>query len=143
MKECVFCRIAAGEIKSHTVYEDERIIVFLDNGPLFAGHALVCPKEHVDTMLDLSSDLMQPLFGTTQMVARAVEKGLDAEGTLIAVNNKVSQSVPHLHVHVIPRRRKDGLRGFFWPRQPYRDEAHALEIRDRLRAAIEAIRKEG
>ena len=140
MKDCVFCRIASGELKAHTVHEDERVIVFLDSGPLFPGHALVCPKEHASTLLDLSPDMLQPLFGTVQMVARAVETGLSAEGSFIAVNNTVSQSVPHLHVHVVPRRRKDGLRGFFWPRQPYRDDSHAAEVADQLRRAIQALK---
>jgi histidine triad (HIT) family protein len=138
--DCIFCKIAAGQIESHVVYEDELTIVFLDNGPLFPGHCLVCPRVHYDTLMDMPSGKLEPLFATTQMIALAVEKGLAAEGSFIAVNNRVSQSVPHLHVHVIPRRRGDGLKGFFWPRRPYKNKEEMAETRDRLRAAITSLR---
>jgi histidine triad (HIT) family protein len=137
---CVFCRIVAGEIPAHMVHEDEKTIVFLDNGPLFAGHCLVCPKQHYDTMYDVPKSMLAPLFSTTQLIAQAIEQGLGAEGTFVAINNKVSQSVPHLHVHVIPRRRKDGMKGFFWPRRPYRDTTEAAETAATLRATIEGLR---
>ena len=140
LSDCVFCKIAAGEIDSYVVYEDDRTIVFLDNGPLFPGHCLVCPKVHYDTLMDVPSDRLEPLFAATQIIARAVEKGLAAEGSFIAVNNKVSQSVPHLHVHVIPRRKGDGLKDFFWPRRPYKNNEEMAETRDRLRDAITSLR---
>ena len=133
---CIFCKIAAGEIKAAVVYEDEAVIVFLDTAPMFPGHCLVCPKRHVDHMLELPEDLMQPLFACAKRIAKAVEDGLGAAGSLICINNKVSQSVPHLHVHVIPRRPKDGLKGFFWPRRPYRDSAEMEAIAQSLRETL-------
>jgi histidine triad (HIT) family protein len=137
--DCIFCKIAGGQIDAYVVYEDELTTVFLDNGPLFAGHSLVCPKTHYDTLMDVPPDMLEPLFATAQVIARAVETALGAEGSLIAINNKVSQSVPHLHVHVIPRRRGDGLKGFFWPRRPYKDKDEMARTRDALRAAITSI----
>jgi histidine triad (HIT) family protein len=133
---CVFCKIIAGEIPTAKVYEDEKTVVFLDNGPLFPGHCLVCPREHYDTLLDVPGSMMEPLFSTAQLMARAVEEGLGAAGSFLAINNKISQSVPHLHVHVIPRRPKDGMKGFFWPRRPYKDDEHMQETVDALRSAI-------
>ena len=133
---CVFCKIAQGSIAAETVYEDDTCIVFLDNTPIFAGHCLVCPKEHFDTLMDVPGSLLEPLFTTTQRIARAVESGLGAEGSFVAINNKISQSVPHLHVHVIPRRPKDGMKGFFWPRRPYRDAEEKRETGDALRRAL-------
>src|SRR3954451_6612767 len=103
--ECVFCKIAEGSLKAAVVYEDESTMAFLDSGPLFPGHCLVCPKQHYDTLPDVPDTILTPLFGLVQHTCRAVEQALGAEGTFVAVNNKVSQSVPHLHVHVIPRRR--------------------------------------
>jgi histidine triad (HIT) family protein len=137
--DCVFCKIAAGQIDSYVVFEDERTIVFLDNGPLFPGHCLVTPKVHYDTLMDVPSGKLEPLFATVQIIARAVEKGVAAEGSFIAVNNRVSQSVPHLHVHVVPRTKGDGLKGFFWPRRPYKNKEEMAETRDRLRAAIASL----
>jgi histidine triad (HIT) family protein len=131
--DCKFCKIDPAV----TVDETPQCIVFLDYRPVFPGHCLVIPKEHYETMADLPAGLIQPLFEEVQRVARAVETGLGAEGSFIAINNKVSQSVPHLHVHVVPRRRKDGLKGFFWPRQSYRDETHMAEVRDLLREALQ------
>ena len=136
---CVFCKIVSGEIPAHKVYEDDVSIVFLDNGPLFPGHCLVSPKQHIETLADLPADLLQPIFANAQMIAKAVELGLDAEGSFVAVNNRISQSVPHLHVHVVPRRKKDGLRGFFWPRQSYRDEAEKLSVLQALRSAVRQL----
>src|SRR4051795_4055283 len=97
---CVFCRIVAGEVDAARIHEDENTIVFLDNGPLFPGHCLVCPKKHYDTMYDVPKSMLEPLFSTAQLVGKAIEQALGAEGTFVAINNKVSQSVPHLHVHV-------------------------------------------
>lgn len=130
---CVFCAIAAGELPAHIVFEDADSVGFLDSHPLFPGHVLLCPREHYVTLTDLPSELTAPIFKATQLLAKAVESALDAEGTFVAINNRVSQTVPHLHIHVVPRRRRDGLRGFFWPRQQYRD----AEAREAVRDAIE------
>ena len=106
---------------------------FLDSHPLFPGHVLLCPRQHYETLTDLPFALTGPVFGTTQLLAKAVEAAVNAEGTFIAINNRISQTVPHLHIHVVPRRRRDGLRGFFWPRQQYRGDAD----RDAVREAIQ------
>ena len=135
-QDCIFCRIIAGEVSAYTVYEDAEVVAFLDTGPLFAGHTLVCPRTHYDTLPDVPASGLAPLFCAVQLVSRAVEEGLGAAGSFVAVNNKISQSVPHLHVHVIPRRKGDGMKGFFWPRRPYRDETEAREAQGKLRTAI-------
>jgi histidine triad (HIT) family protein len=122
------------------VLEDEPTIAFLDNRPLFPGHTLLLPRTHVDTLPDLPDELLTALFGNARLLARAMLPAFGAEGSFVALNNVVSQSVPHLHVHVVPRRRKDGLRGFFWPRSKYRDEAHEEEARDALRGALAELR---
>ena len=137
--DCRFCAIARGESDARVVLEGERTLGFLDRRPVFPGHVLLIPREHRATMIDTEPDLLAALFADARLLAHAVEDGLDADGSFVAVNNRVSQSVPHLHVHVVPRRRKDGLRGFFWPRNAYRDDAHADEVRDRLRAAVARI----
>ena len=120
--------------------EDAETLAFLDNRPLFPGHTLLVPRDHVETLVDLPDDLLMPLFGNARLLAQAMETGMGAEGSFVAMNNRVSQSVPHLHVHVVPRTKGDGLRGFFWPRQKYRDEAHAAETAERLRAAVASLR---
>jgi len=130
----------AGEVASHVVFEDERSLAFLDNRPLFPGHSLLVPREHHETLLDLPDDLVTVLFTNARLLARAMEAGLDAQGSFVALNNRVSQSVPHMHVHVVPRRRKDGLRGFFWPRQKYRDEEHTGEVARTIRETVESLR---
>ena len=132
MADCKFCRIDPAVV----VHETADCLVFLDYRPVFPGHSLVIPKQHFETLADLPLELLPTLFGEVQRVARAVETALGAEGSFVAVNNRVSQSVPHLHVHVVPRRRKDGLKGFFWPRQSYRDEQHMVEVRELLREAL-------
>ena len=132
MADCKFCQIDPAV----AVHETAECLVFLDYRPVFPGHCLVIPKQHYETLADLPPALLEPLFREVQLVSRAVETALGAEGSFVAVNNKVSQSVPHLHVHVVPRRRKDGLKGFFWPRQSYRDETHIVEVRDLLRNAM-------
>ena len=130
--DCIFCGIIEGLAAAPCVYRDAHLIAFLDKTPLFPGHVLLCPREHYETLLDLPADLAGPMLTTTQLIARAVEAAVDAEGTFIAVNNRVSQTVPHLHVHIVPRRRRDGLKGFFWPRQPYKDDAAREAVRDAI-----------
>jgi len=134
--DCVFCAIVAGTRPADVVLREDAAVAFLDAKPLFKGHVLVVPRVHVETLPDLPTDALAPLFGAVQRVARAVETGLGAHGSFVALNNKVSQSVPHLHVHVVPRRRKDGLRGFFWPREPYRDDAEREDFAARIKGAI-------
>jgi histidine triad (HIT) family protein len=130
----------SGDAASHVVFEDERSLAFLDERPLFPGHSLLVPREHHETLLDLPDDLITTLFTNARLLARAMEAGLEAEGSFVALNNRVSQSVPHFHVHVVPRRRKDGLRGFFWPRQKYADDAHAEETARVLRETLDSLR---
>ncbi len=139
--ECLFCRIAAGDAAATDVfYEDDLTVAFLDHRPLFPGHSLLIPRGHYETLADLPADQTGPLFANTRMLARAVEEAMGAEGSFVAINNRVSQSVPHLHVHVVPRRRKDGLRGFFWPRGKYRDAAEAAAVRAAIREAMERLK---
>ena len=129
------CQIVRGEVQAAVVVRDEQVVAFLDHRPVFKGHVLVSPVPHVDTLLDLPEALMVPLLTTAQRVAAALGRALGAEGSFVAVNNVVSQSVPHLHVHVVPRTKGDGLRGFFWPRTRYGEgelEAYATLIRDAL-----------
>ena len=140
--DCRFCAIARGETDARIVLDDEDVLAFLDHRPLFPGHCLVIPREHYETLADLPSPMLEPLFGAARLLSRAVVDALEADGSFVAVNNIVSQSVPHLHVHVVPRSRKDGLRGFFWPRNPYRDDVHAEEVADALRRAVERIRSD-
>jgi histidine triad (HIT) family protein len=130
--QCIFCQIIAGRIPAYIVYEDADSIAFLDTHPLFPGHVLLCPRRHYETLSDLPADLIGPLFRNAQLLGKAVEAAVEAEGTFVAINNHISQTVPHLHVHVVPRRRKDGLRGFFWPRQKYRDEDAARTVSDAI-----------
>jgi histidine triad (HIT) family protein len=139
MESCTFCRIITGEIASYTVLEDDVTLAFLDHRPLFPGHCLLVPKAHYGTLLDLPIALLTPLMANAQLLARAVEHGLEAHGSFVAINNRVSQSVPHLHIHVVPRRRKDGLKGFFWPRRPYKDEESIVAVQQTLRITIKNI----
>lgn len=134
---CLFCEIVAGTVAAPVVWEDEHTLAFLDHRPLFPGHTLLIPKQHVETLPELPGVLVAPLFEAAQRLARAVERSVGAEGSFVAINNRVSQSVPHLHIHVVPRRRKDGLRGFFWPRQKYADAAEEMHFRDLVRAAAD------
>lgn len=138
MAPCVFCAIAAGERDAHVVAEDEHCLAFLDRRPLFAGHTLVVPRAHHETLADLPAELLVPVFGRAQQLAAVMEDTLGAAGSFVAMNNRISQSVPHLHVHVVPRNPKDGLKGFFWPRHPYADEAEMTAFADRLRAGVTA-----
>jgi histidine triad (HIT) family protein len=134
--DCAFCKIAGGEEAGHVVFEDDICLAFLDRRPLFWGHLLLIPRVHYETLTDLPPGLVGPFFMNAQLLARAVEQAMQAQGSFVAINNRVSQSVPHLHVHIVPRNRKDGLKGFFWPRTKYRDEDHMLQVRDALRNAI-------
>jgi len=133
---CVFCAIVAGDLSAHVVAETEHTVAFLDQRPLFPGHTLVVPRAHVETLRDLEGALRDDLFAQVQLVAAAVQDGLGADGTFVAANNVVSQSVPHLHVHVVPRRFKDGLRGFFWPRTKYADDEEATAVAASVRSAM-------
>jgi histidine triad (HIT) family protein len=137
---CRFCAIARGEVPSYIVFDDDVSLAFLDHRPLFPGHCLLIPREHHETLANLPRGLIPPFFGTVQLLAKAIELGMEADGTFVAINNRVSQSVPHFHVHIVPRRRKDGLRGFFWPRQRYESENAIGEVQARLRSAISRLK---
>ncbi|RNL83057.1 HIT family protein [Halostreptopolyspora alba] len=132
----MFCAIATGERSGHIVSADDVAVAFLDTRPLFKGHVLVVPVEHVETLTDLPHTRVGSFFARVQGMAAAVERGVDATGTFVAMNNRVSQSVPHLHVHVVPRERGDGLRGFFWPRTRYDSDAEAAGYAARVRDAL-------
>jgi histidine triad (HIT) family protein len=136
MPGCVFCAIAVGETPAHLVLDEPDVVAFLDARPVFRGHTLVVPRVHIDTMLDLDDDLLAELIVAARRVAAAIETGLGAGGSWVSVNNRVSQSVPHVHVHVVPRTKGDGLRGFFWPRGRYESDAEATDTAARLRAAL-------
>ena len=134
MADCVFCEIVAdGE---ELVLANEHVAAFLDRSPVFHGHVLIVPVEHADTLTDLPAATMAPMLQAAQTIMRALEEVVAAQGAFVAMNNVVSQSVAHLHLHVVPRKRGDGLRGFFWPRHRYADEAQRVAMRDRLREAI-------
>ena len=133
---CIFCDIVAGNQAADVVFEDEVSLAFLDIRPVFPGHTLLVPRTHYETLPDLPEELLRPLFKNAQKLAEAVPRAVEAEGTFVAMNNKISQSVPHLHVHVVPRRKKDGLRGFFWPRSKYPSDEERERIADAIRAAV-------
>jgi histidine triad (HIT) family protein len=134
---CKFCQIIAGEIPADFVLDTEDVVAFLDHRPLFPGHTLVLPRDHVETLADLPEDRVGPFFRQVQRVEAAVRTAMEAEGSFVAENNVVSQSVPHLHVHVVPRVRKDGLRGFFWPRRKYESEEELRRAGEAIRGALE------
>jgi histidine triad (HIT) family protein len=138
--DCIFCKIVRGEIPAHVVFEDEATIAFLDHRPLFPGHVLLLPRTHHETLVDLPDALVAPLFANAKLLAEAVTQALGADGSFLAINNVVSQSVPHVHVHVVPRRQKDGLKGFFWPRRAYESDAEAERTRAAVRDAIAQVR---
>jgi histidine triad (HIT) family protein len=138
MPECVFCAIVAGRAPSHRVLEDATCVAFLDTRPLFPGHTLIVPRTHRATLRDLAPAELAPLLADAQRVSHAFEVALGAEGTFVAMNDRVSQSVPHVHLHVVPRHKKDGLRGFFWPRHKYASGEEAEAIAAKLRAALPA-----
>jgi histidine triad (HIT) family protein len=137
---CAFCAIVSGETEAHVVFEDEVSLAFLDNRPLFPGHSLLIPREHHETIWDLPDELLARLFLNVRLLSRAIRDAMGAEGAFVAANNIVSQSVPHFHIHAVPRVRKDGLRGFFWPRSKYESEAQARETAGAVRAAIGRLR---
>lgn len=138
---CTFCRIVSGSLHAIVVFEDDVSIAFLDHRPLFPGHCLLVTRDHFETLNDLPEELITPFFSAMQLLARAVETALAAEGTFVAMNNRVSQSVPHLHVHIVPRRRKDGLKGFFWPRRKYGSDEEMLVTQQSIRSAIAKLRR--
>jgi histidine triad (HIT) family protein len=133
---CLFCKIVRGEVAARKVFEDEISIAFLDHRPVFPGHCLLIPRAHHETLTDLPRELVGPFFQNGQLLSRAVESAMEAQGTFVAMNNRVSQSVLHLHLHIVPRRRKDGLRGFFWPRNHYQSEEEAATVQDVIRLTI-------
>ena len=133
---CAFCQIIRGEQQAALVFEDRVSLAFLDRRPLFPGHCLLIPREHFETLADFPADLVGLLFRNAQLLERAIEEGLQADGTFVAINNRVSQSVPHVHIHLVPRHRKDGLKGFFWPRQQYQDEPTLRRVQETLRSTI-------
>ena len=136
MADCLFCTIVAGGVEADTVLETEHVVGFLDHRPVFKGHVLLVPREHVVTLPDLPASLRDGFLASAQRLATAVVDGLGAQGSFVAMNNVVSQSVPHLHLHVVPRTKGDGLRGFFWPRTKYADRAEQAAYAERLRAAL-------
>jgi histidine triad (HIT) family protein len=132
---CAFCAIVAGG-ESYVVLDDDECLAFLDHRPVFPGHCLLVPRGHVETLADLPPDRVGPLFLRARALASAVEAGMEADGSFVAINNRVSQSVPHLHIHVVPRRKKDGLRGFFWPRLRYEGPDAMKDAQGRIREAL-------
>jgi histidine triad (HIT) family protein len=133
---CTFCSILAGDLPAHVVLDDDVVLAFLDVRPLFPGHVLVVPRDHVETLPDLPPHLVGPYFERVQRLSVAVRDATGAQGSFVAMNNVVSQSVPHLHAHVVPRTKGDGLKGFFWPRTRYRDDAHMAEVASSIAAAV-------
>ena len=136
---CVFCRIIAGNLDCAVVFADDISLAVLDHRPLFPGHSLLIPRNHYETLADLPAAQIGQFFSNAQLLAKAIELALSAEGSFVALNNRVSQSVPHLHVHIVPRRRKDGLKGFFWPRNKYQDDEHIKKTQVAIRKAISEL----
>ena len=136
-RDCRFCRIIAGDEAGHVVLEDEHSVAFLDNRPLFHGHTLLVPRDHQETFADLPDELIGPLFESARLLSIAVPGAMEKPGAFVALNNVVSQSVPHLHIHVVPRKPKDGLRGFFWPRTKYDSDDQMRDVATRVREAID------
>jgi histidine triad (HIT) family protein len=141
--DCAFCAIVAGETEAEIVFEDEKTLAFLDFRPLFPGHSLLIPRAHHETLADLPDELIEPYFRNARLLSVAIRDAMGAQGSFVAINNVVSQSVPHLHTHIAPRVRKDGLRGFFWPRHKYESSEQAEEVGTRLRESVAAVRESG
>ena len=137
--DCVFCGIVAGEVAANVVFEDEHSLAFLDDRPLFPGHSLLVPREHHEAIWDLPEDQVGPLFANARTLSVAIREAMGAQGAFVAMNNIVSQSVPHFHVHVVPRNPKDGLRGFFWPRQKYEGDEHAVDTAAAIREGLKQL----
>ena len=133
---CLFCSIAAGTTPAGIVWRGQGALAFLDHRPLFPGHVLLIPDHHVETLADLPAAHVGAFFEAVQKLERAVEAALEAEGTFIAINNRISQSVPHLHVHIVPRRKGDGLKGFFWPRQKYESQDQIGKVAEKIRRRL-------
>ncbi|HEY7389387.1 MAG TPA: HIT family protein [Bryobacteraceae bacterium] len=138
--ECLFCQIVEGSRTANIVMESDEVLAFLDHRPVFPGHCLLIPKVHMETLADLPAEALGGFFQAAQLLSQAVETALSADGSFVAINNRVSQSVPHLHVHVVPRRKKDGLRGFFWPRGKYADEEEMEQVQARIYKAVERLK---
>lgn len=136
MVDCSFCNIVSGKENSFTVFENDLFLAFLDKRPLFKGHILLIPKSHIVTLTEMPEKIIGPFFKTVQMLTIAVEKSMLSEGSFIALNNRVSQSVPHLHVHIVPRTKGDGLKGFFWPRKKYSDDTEMKDVREKIKNAV-------
>jgi histidine triad (HIT) family protein len=140
--ECIFCAVHTGESNCYRVFEDDDVFVFLDHRPLFPGHCLLITRRHVVTLADLPSPLVHKVFDNVRMVSIAVQSAMKAEGSFVAINNVVSQSVPHFHVHIVPRRKGDGLRGFFWPRSKYQSDEETAGLADTIRKEIERLKSQ-
>jgi histidine triad (HIT) family protein len=140
---CLFCRMIQGEVATPVVYESEVAFAFLDHRPLFPGHCLVLPRRHIETLATVPPEVLGPFFAEVQLVTRAVEVAMEAQGSFVAMNNRISQSVPHLHVHVVPRNRGDGLKGFFWPRTRYASGEETERVRVLVEAGIRALNGTG
>jgi histidine triad (HIT) family protein len=140
---CLFCEIAAGRVPVAKVFEDDDFVAFLDHRPLFPGHCLLIPRTHYETLPDLPVSETGPLFERARMLCAAVQEAADAHGSFMAVNNRVSQSVPHLHVHIVPRRQKDGLKGFFWPRRKYLNDTEQENIQIAIQHAMQRLSSAG
>ncbi len=141
--KCRFCKIVKGDLDSFIVFDDDISLGILDHRPLFPGHVLLIPKMHYITIGDLPEDLIGGFFTNVQLLSKAVEQGMQSQGTFVAMNNRVSQSIPHLHVHIVPRNKGDGLRGFFWPRQKYSSEEHKSEVQRIISEAVSRLWAKG
>ncbi len=139
-ENCTFCKIVRGNLAAHKVFEDDISLAFLDHRPLFPGHCLFITKSHIETLMDLPEPLVGNLFTSVRLLSRAVLQGMNSEGVFVGINNRVSQSVPHFHVHIVPRRKGDGLKGFFWPRRAYKDEQEIQATLRAVRAAIAGLK---
>ena len=137
---CLWCRMIRGEIAAPVVYETDMSFGFLDHRPLFSGHCLLVPRRHLETLGDLAPELIGPFFADVQLLTAAVGTAMAAQGSFVAMNNRISQSVPHLHVHIVPRNRGDGLKGFFWPRTRYAGDAEMEAVRARIGEAVARLR---
>lgn len=140
-KKCVICDIINNAQKGYIVFENDAFIAFLDHHPLFYGHCLLSPKQHVEDIYGIGNDLTSELLLRIQKIGKAVQTACQSQGTFIAINNTVSQSIPHLHIHIVPRNKGDGLKGFFWPRTKYQNEAQLIEVRDKIKASLSDRRR--